>query len=525
MLTTLNKPSRNDSELFARIKPIVGDGLLEKHVVVVGEYQALLLEYLVSCGLTHFDHYCVDGEDSSSFIKTLATISERLQVEIQAQVLPNKSEKIKENTGLIIGGGSYQAYQLTKELVKESGKPGLFYCIMANGSGLIAFLLPDRLIKLPRWLFATLPNTNNNLFSELHLINTVANYAKGLLLKGTKYARLDIESVVKANQLLIVGHPSWPWVVKPIQLEELIALANTFSGSSQINQNSLTLAGKTCLVIGLGSLGSVVAETLTSLGASLVLIDGEKVDVANPIRQIYQVDQVGQAKASACAELVAKKSNSKETSQRFFAYQFAISPEEESLLQLENILIEHKIDVAVVATGTGNDRIISQALVSKNIPHVVVSCYERARFFEAIIVDGKGGPCFGCVRGHLYLGVAPSLTPEQRARYVSSEHDLMAEPATRVETGRAADLAAHIAYGLLNLDTTPWLSRALAEEQTFFLGGNATELQPNGKWAYTIELPGEVKLFGLQDITGRGDYIECWDCGRKLLVSVHYQTT
>jgi hypothetical protein len=100
----------------------------------------------------------------------------------------------------------------------------------------------------------------------------------------------------------------------------------------------------------------------------------------------------------------------------------------------------------------------------------------------------------------------------------------MAEPATRVETGRAADLAAHIAYGLLNLDTNPWLARALAEEQTFFLGGNATELQPNGNWAYTIKIPGEVKLFGLQDITGRGDYIECWDCGRKLPISIHYQT-
>ncbi|KAF0214584.1 MAG: hypothetical protein FD167_5253, partial [bacterium] len=430
-------------------------------------------------------------------------ISERLQVETQAQVLINQQNIINEYLGLIIGTGGYQAYQLTKELVKGSGRPGLFYCLMTNGSGLIAFLLPNRLIELPRWLFATLPN--NNLFNELHLINTVANYAKGLLLKGTKYARLDIESVVNANQLLIAGHPSWPWVVKPIQLEELIALANTFSSSSEVNQNRPTLAGKTCLVIGLGSLGSVVAETLANLGASLILIDGEKVDVANPIRQIYQVDQVGQAKASACAELVAKKSNSKETSQRFFAYQFAISPEEKSLLQLENVLIEHKIDVAVVATGTGNDRIISQALVVKNIPHVVVSCYERARFFEAIIVDGKGGPCFGCVRGHLYLGVAPSLTPEQRARYVSSEHDLMAEPATRVETGRAADLAAHIAYSLLNLGTTPWLSRALAEEQTFFLGGNATELQPNGKWVYTIELPGEVKIFGLDNIIGRGD--------------------
>lgn len=531
MLATLNKPSIEDSELFARIKPIVGDGLLKKRVLIVGNYQiSLLLEYLVSCGLTHFEHCYVDGQDSSFFADTLEALSKRLQIEIQGQVLsnqpdqPDQSKTINENIDLIIGSGDYQAYQLTRDLVKQSGKTGMFYSLMANGSGLISFLSPDKLIELPCQIFSNLPNSN--LFSELHLVNIVANYAKGLLLKGTRYARLDIEKVVDANDLLIVGHPSWPWVVKPIKLESLLALINSFSLDLQINENSSTLAGKTCLIIGLGSLGSVIAEILAKLGANLILIDGENVDAANPIRQIYRVDQIGQAKASACAEQVAinsRASRDKESTQKFFAYQFAISPEGESLLELESLFTKHKIDVAIVATGTANDRIISQTLISKNLPHVIVSCYARARFFEAIVINGKGSPCFGCIRGHLYLGKTPSLTPEQRARYISSEHDLTAEPATRVETGRAADLAAHIAYSLLNLDKNLWLARALAEEQTFFLGGNASEEQLNGDWAYTIELPGEVKLFGLQDITGRGDYIECWDCGRKLPISIPYQ--
>ncbi|MBK7994945.1 MAG: hypothetical protein IPK14_16635 [Blastocatellia bacterium] len=113
----------------------------------------------------------------------------------------------------------------------------------------------------------------------------------------------------------------------------------------------------------------------------------------------------------------------------------------------------------------------------------------------------------------------PSFTPEQCARYVSSEHDLMAEPATRVETSRASDLATHLAWGLLNLAETSWLERALATDMTFFLGGNTSEKQKE-QWVYDIKIPGEVKIFGLTDITGRGNYIECWDCGRKLDVVV-----
>jgi hypothetical protein len=174
-----------------------------------------------------------------------------------------------------------------------------------------------------------------------------------------------------------------------------------------------------------------------------------------------------------------------------------------------------------VATGTEHDRAISNLLRDAKIPHVVVSCYARARFFEAIVVD-KTGPCFGCVRGHLYLGSQPSLTPEQRARYVSSEHDLAAEPATRIETARAADMAAHIAAGFLQLESAAWLRRALDEEQTFFLGGNTVEIDRNGDYVYGIEWPGQVRLYGLQEITGRGSYVQCWDCNRQLPIAIQY---
>lgn len=522
MLDTLNKaevnkPEINIEELFARVIPIVGDHLMQKRVALVGDFQdttEMLLEYLVSCGLAKFSYipsFSSENNSTLSFYNALALISKRLGLKIEGQILEGKYNL--SDFDLIISTGGYKDFELTKKLVKDSGKEGIFYFVMTNGSGLVVFLSPNELVDLPEDIF--LVSLEVNLFNQIHLINIVANYAKGLLLKGTEHAHLDIESVVNSSNILIVGHSSWPWVVKPIGVNALLAFAKDIK-----EESTLSMKGKNCLVVGLGSLGSVVAKTLSQLGANLILVDGENVDLANPIRQIYSVDQIGESKAQACADKL--KENAKDQAQQFWAYKFSIDTDK-SILELENLLIAHNIDVAVVATGTGNDRIISQTLVSKKVPHVVVSCYARARFFEAIVVR-PDAPCFGCVRGHLYLGKTPSLTPEQRARYVSSDYDLAAEPATRVETGRAADLASHIAYSLLNLEKVEWLARALRSEQTFFLGGNTSEKQED-KWVYTIETPGEVKLFGLEDIFGRGDYIECWDCGKKIPITIHYQTT
>ncbi len=516
MLTTrADNNTTQDIELFARIKPIVGDTLFNRKVVILGnEQMVLLIEYLVCCGVVNFELLELDeqvNENAKPLVKALEEVSKRLQLKINFQTWSKENlEKLStQNIDLIVGSGDYNAFQQTKTLVYKSGKAGIFYLLTPSSSGLIIFLQPNNLVELPVNLFS-----NNSIyqFTYLHLTNVVANYAKGLLLKGTKFARLDIESIVNNHQMLLVGHPTWPWAIKAITAFEFPYLL-----TNVITQNESTpkLTGKKYLVVGLGSLGSVISDSLFDLGADLVLVDGEKVEKANPIRQLYSVDQVGLPKAIALSKRLSNKSFYKE--QKVVSCELVITPD--NIEEFEKLIEIHKPDVAVVATGTGNDRIISQSLLSKQIPHVVVSCYARARFFEAIVVDAKGSPCFGCMRGHLYLGKMPSLTPEQKARYVSSESDLMAEPATRIETSRAADLATHIAYGLSNLEYAPWLDRALKEEKTFFLGGNVAEYQ-DGEWAYTINQPSEVKLFGLSDITGRGNYIECWDCGRKLHVEV-----
>ncbi|MBN8724512.1 MAG: ThiF family adenylyltransferase [Acidobacteria bacterium] len=512
----------NTLELFSRIKPIVGDALFNKQIMFVGDFKdPALMEYFVSCGVTKYSQLFVEQKLDSSkelFFSTAEKLSDRLELNIQTKIVSQAQE---QDTDLIIATGDYQTYLLVKKLVVKYQKTAIFY-LLINSSGLVFFLLPNRLTELPKSLFdEAFSQQDYDFLAKLHLNNIIANYAKGLLLAKTKYIREDIENIVNNHECLLVGHLSWPWTVQILEIEALPSLLRNLLVHKQ-TINSSSLRGKTCLIVGLGSLGSVVAENLAQLGANLILVDGETVEATNPIRQIYRLDQVAMPKVVACVKQLTnclKINGDFDNEQKFFTYGKAISAENDSILALEQLIDKYSPDIAILATGTATDRIISQTLREKEIPQIIVSCYARARFFEAIVIANKTSPCFGCIRGHLYLGATPSFTPEQRARYVSSEHDLMAEPATRVETSRASDLATHLAWGLLNLAETSWLERALATDMTFFLGGNTSEKQKE-QWVYDIKIPGEVKIFGLTDITGRGNYIECWDCGRKLDVVV-----
>ncbi|MEW6731964.1 MAG: ThiF family adenylyltransferase [Acidobacteriota bacterium] len=538
-ILTTNTRQPDIKDRFARIEPIVGNTLCSRRITLLaGMGSAYLLEYLVSCGVSQFNILVSDNErkNKQQTEETIAELSKRLALEIKSSFYDldtNVERWASRESSLFLGTGGEVEYELLREAVIYTGRPAIFYRTVAMEVGLLFFLLPGEAIHIPDWVFAGSAWPNVDLFSELNLINVVANFAKGLLLVGTEYERRDIEKVLAGGaRTLLVGHPSWPWTVLPIVLPS----ETPFTQLSELSAKPGSLAGHTCLVIGLGSLGSVAAATLARLGANLILVDGKEVAAANPIRQIYGFEDVGRPKAEACAAWLTRLCGGqwhqesaashwiwRNQEQYFLGYQGQITPESDNLAKLAKLIAEYRPEVALIATGTDNDRAISQLLRTSAIPHVIVSCYARARFFEAITVSRKDGPCYGCVRGHLHLGTRPSLTPEQQARYISSDHELNAEPATRIETARAADLAAQIVYGLLRPEAAAWLTRACAEEQTFFLGGNVVEAQPNGELAYGIEWPGEVRLYGLQDIVGRGAYLECWDCGRQLPVCVQYQ--
>jgi hypothetical protein len=166
-------------------------------------------------------------------------------------------------------------------------------------------------------------------------------------------------------------------------------------------------------------------------------------------------------------------------------------------------LIErHAITAAQVQTGTNADFANARALRARGVPHIVGRCYPRARYWEAIIVDGQRGPALDDLRGHLRLGPAPAPTPEQRAAY-SNAGALEAEPATLVESGWAAAWMARLAAQMLAPAglRERWLLELPATGRTCLVGGVGVERTPDGP-AYAVAQPGEIHAWGCASIRG-----------------------
>lgn len=467
------------SDVFSRILPVVGEHLFNKNIALIGQAH-LLMEYLTGCGITCYSSCERDAAEQAQALSAKYGLKIDLSVDRRPDFL-------------VAAGGSSEL-EKAERACSEWGCEGLFLTQLPNAAGLISMLPGANALNVECGLYGTLLLDN--------LLSLAAAIVKGRLLKSTDCARPDIDKLC-ARGWLLAGHPSWPWIVRQVEPDTNLSVGL---------RPEANLSGKKVLIVGLGSLGSLAARMLARGGADLVLVDGETVEPSNPARQIYGVRHANTPKATACAEIL----------KRLYPQQ-TFQPRAEALsLDNLNLLDTGHLDFAVLATGTAIDRPVSSYLRKAGIAHTAVSCYARARYFEAIVVT-PDGPCFGCIRGHIYRGVPAELTPEQRRMYVSSEHDLQAEPATVVETARAATMAAMIAQGYLEPQTATWLHRALSEGNTLFLGGNHAELNSEGAYAYGIETVGEARIYGTKDIAGRGDYVECWDCGRKFEVAVRYE--
>ena len=136
-------------------------------------------------------------------------------------------------------------------------------------------------------------------------------------------------------------------------------------------------------------------------------------------------------------------------------------------------------------------------------------------------------PCLHCFRGHLDRG-APEPAPitdevarflyrpisdRERARLYT---DLVAEPATRIETSRAAAILARAALELCATRRSAWFERVIAAGTTCLLGGNIARVLADGSFAYGIREPGQVIRLGLEDLA---ESVDCTVCKRRVTVA------
>jgi hypothetical protein len=313
----------------------------------------------------------------------------------------------------------------------------------------------------------------------------IAGIARALLLRGTPYQRDDIEQLLASGVRSLIIGGAHPFDIAWETVEAAYAPHAPHFRTPAIRRGRILIAG-------LGSLGSEAAIQLAHQVEGFVLADPDTVAAPNPARQAYYRAQIGLPKAHALAENLSAAGATTR------ALPIALTDEGE----IAALIAREPVDAALVATGATAGFAIARVLRAAGIPHVVGRCYPRARYWEAILVDGAHGPPFDAIRSRIPLGPAPAPTPEQIAAY-SDAGALEAEPATLIESGWAAAWMARCVAQLL----APvglrerWLLELLSAGRTCIIGGIGVEPTDAGA-AYAVAVPGQIHAWGSAQIRG-----------------------
>jgi hypothetical protein len=484
-------------EHFTRVTPIVGSALRHMRVALIGLPSAApLVAYLAACGVGRW-LWAID-DVSTQGAETLrsdlhAQHGPALALDTRLLACDNWAATIQHDPpDLVIAVGTIREHALALEAATVGRVPALLITPPAGASPCAALIFfPD---DDPQ---PTIPNLQPPTGEPTHwawasAAPLCAGLARAILLRHTPFRRADLAALWHSGaRELTIGTTSDAFEI------EFSAIRQSRSSDpcevecarplqSAIFQTPPAPRG-TLLIAGLGSLGSVAATHLVGWAHTLVLADPQRVDRYNPARQAYPLGAIGRSKAYALRDTLLAAGAGPVA-----AHAVALTDERAVTALIER----HTITAALIATGTSADFALARALRDHDLPHVVGRCYPRARYWEAIFVDGRRGPSLSDLRGHMQRGPIPAPTPEQIATY-SDAGALEAEPATLIESGWAAVWMARLAAQLLAPAglRERWLLDLLATRQTCLIGGVGVEPTPHGP-AYAITVPGQIRAWG-----------------------------
>jgi hypothetical protein len=462
------------SDYFARVRPLLGDGL-RRFRVAASELPLTgrVVELLAGC--------------------MLRRVTLPRQPEPAGWPLP----ALFRGPAL---GGERSAQQLLVDYLRWKNpaepvdtRPGRGFDLRLRGEWLPAGSAP-RARFAPDQRSVTLAASPGDLLGLLTLSSTVAWRVRELLLGRKPWP----------SGTVCHGSRAWPF-------------SQTERALPYDTPSPPTLDGAHLMVIGCGSLGSEAARLLVAASARslprFTLIDPGRVSAFNPSRQWFGGDEVGQPK------VVALRRRLRPARVRAWQQQ----PGRSGLARLRRLLREDRPDAVLLATGTSDHPALAELLFAEGIPHLCACAYPRARFFEVgVVLPDEGTPCLSCFRGQLGgAGAAPPLDDElahflyrqvdelERARLY---RDLVAEPASCIETARPAEVAARVLLELLRrrAERSAWLARLLADDTTWLLGSSVEEPNP-----YGLTFAGQVVRLGLDDLVSFEEPHRCPACGRE----------
>ncbi len=471
--------SRREAELreayFARVRPVLGEGLARQAVALRGAALPLLarsLELLAGCCLGRI---VVRGPTGAASWPLPQLFGAAPGEDARALFLRSLRFKNPFSPPRLVTRGRAEL-ELDAELGEAGSTPVLRWSSSARR--------------------ATLRIPAGDLFAHQELSYALARDARDALLGNRPFPDGERH----------LGDARWPFAVSEAPPPQPPPPARA------------RLEGAHLLVVGCGSVGSEAVRLLAPSGARLSLVDGGRVSIFNPHRQWFGAEEVGELKARALARRLGPGTR---------ALALELTPG--TLARLEELLERDSPAAVLLATGTSAHALAAPLLWRRRIPHLAACAYPRARFFELVLVSPEERtPCLACLRdGALDRGPEPALpVDDELGRFLYEElapgererrwHELVAEPATPIETGRIADLAARCLceLALPAGERSPWLRRLSAEGTTCLIGGNQV-LAEGGELAYGIRYPGQVVRLGLGDLRSASGRACCGVCGRR----------
>jgi hypothetical protein len=203
---------------------------------------------------------------------------------------------------------------------------------------------------------------------------------------------------------------------------------------------SPALAGRRVLVVGAGSVGSYVAETMTRSGVgAFTIVDPDDVEPANLGRSAYRVADVGLAKSRALADLVL----SINPRARVAAHTARHEDVDLAALVGESDLVVAATDDPQAQTRLGH------FAYRLGRPAVFPGLYQGAHGGE-VIVAAPGTACFTCATGGVRADLQETASGSVAAATDYGTGRLIAEPGLLADIHQVSAAAVKIALGLLH---------------------------------------------------------------------------
>ena len=150
------------------------------------------------------------------------------------------------------------------------------------------------------------------------------------------------------------------------------------------------IASKKVLIIGLGSVGSIIAMELAKCGVmEFVLIDHDRLEIVNVARHVAGVSHVGRYKTKAMAELIKDKN----PYARIRTWERRVSWTDSE--EVRTILRE--VDIVVCATDNQESKLfINWLCVKEGKPCIFPGAFRRAYGTQIIFRRTPKDPCYQC---------------------------------------------------------------------------------------------------------------------------------